>query len=90
MTEVVILKLVGSFVVAESEYCVTSIPIGGKEDLMALASRFLKGTFTPFSEDVERVPLASSGNDQQPPVKKRRGKILVFHFIIQVEICTTW
>ena len=36
--------------------------VGGKEDLTALESRFLKGTFTPFSEDVERVPLASSEN----------------------------
>ena len=79
-----------SFVVAKSDYCVTSIPVGGKEDLMALESRFLKGTFTPFSEDVERVPLASFGNDQQPPVKKRRGKILVFYIHIEVEICTTW
>ena len=79
-----------SFVVAKSDYCVTSIPVGGKEDLMALESRFLKSTFTLFSEDVERVPLASSGNGQQPPVKKRRGKILVFYIYIEVEICTTW
>ena len=61
-----------------SIFVLYNIYVGQKEDLKNLETRFLEGKFTPFSEDVERVPLMSTENvEGQPAKKKQKGKYLL-------------
>ena len=55
-------------------------PVGEKVDLEDLESRFLGGTYTPFSADIE------TGSSEPPPEKKERGKTVTHIYLVNVNI----